>query len=802
MGVEVRRFSESRLTITALALCLGCSGATVAGADNAATAFVAATTAVPAQVPVPLAAPSLGQQIKIDLPLPCPLITRLQALAGSSFLLQWQVTEAPSQGFHIYRDKQLVATLSGDAREFRDSGLTPDTVYSYAVAAVSGTAEVLSEPLSDVTRVPNETKKETRAAFDVVVVGATPGGIAAAITAARLGDKVALVSPSAWLGGMMTGGLSRTDFGSMKSSGGLFKEFVDRVRDYYATTYGADSPQLKASRNGYYFEPRVAKWVLQGMVAAQPNITVMLSHYSEDVVKTGNRVTALYVLDRPRMIRKTILGKVFIDATYEGDLAAQAGAAYRMGREAKADYGEEHAGQLYWNPVLQKVQFGNGQGDRKVQAYNYRLTLTRDPKNFYPFPAPASYDRSRYLSLLPDIKSGRVKNLEQVMSILPIPNDKFDANNHPLGNPSTDLIGGSGVYPESDLWEREPTAEAHRQHILGLLYFVQHDSEVPEAFRRDALTWGFAADEFVDNDRFPTQLYVREGRRIVGRTIFTENDARSITPERRPNFHPDSVAVADYPIDSHATSPESSGLLEGFFYLPGSQTQPSQVPFGTMTPLGIEGVIVSICVSSSHIGYGTLRMEPVFMSLGTAAGVAAHLCVQRNVTPAQLDIDALQVQLLRQRQVICVFHDVPVDHLHWAALQYLGAKGFFPEFEARPDAGLTRGEALDWLWRWMQTQRPDLSPYLDSEPVYTDLKADGTGFVAAHSLRHWKAIAAMDKIAPNDPLSATQAKDWMQGALRVLGRKPAPTNPAAIAGAAMTRSEFCQLIYDAQSVPQ
>jgi hypothetical protein len=627
-----------------------------------------------------------------------------------------------------------------------------------------------------------------------VVVGATPGGIAAAIAAAKLGRKVALLSPSPWLGGMMTGGLSRTDFGSMKSSGGLFHEFVERVRLYYTRTYGENSAQLKASRTGYYFEPRVAKWIFHKMLAEQPNITVLLDHHTRDVEKDGARITAIYVLDRPRFVRKVITGKVFIDATYEGDLAAQAGAKYRMGRESREEFGEEHAGEMFWEPTKRQIVMGSGRGDRKVQAYNYRLCLSRDPANRRPFPQPraSTYNRERYATLLPDIASGRLKNMEQVLSILPLPDSKWDANNHPLGNPSSDLIGGADLYPESDLWEREKIAEAHRQHIYGLMHFVQDDPAVPAAFQAEARTWGLAADEFVDNDSFPTQLYVREGRRIIGPSTFTANDARSGDPKVRPNFHPDSVGVADYPIDSHGTSWEKNGLLEGFFYLAGTQTQPSQVPFGTMTPLGVEGVIVSVCVSCTHIGYGTLRMEPVFMSLGTAAGIAASLAIDENVTPAHLPLDDLQRLLLSQRQVICVFNDVPLEHPGWEAMEYFGTKGFFPEYEARPDAPATQGEAARWLWQWMQMQRPALKA------------ASTADSDAAATLRALKIIGR-EPLQNDAPLPLPLANDWMENALRLLNLRPEAPRvlPLPLEGApSITRSELCQKMYQARIEPQ
>lgn len=723
-----------------------------------------------------------------------PIVTRLSALSASAFLLQWEAPDEGVTSVRIYRDGQLVATLPGASREFRDDGLKAATVYSYSVATLRGDEEIRSRLVSDTTRLPNEGKRITREKFDIVVAGATPGGIAAALTAARFGDKVALLSPSLWIGGMMTGGLTRTDFGSMKSSGGIFKEFVDRTLRFYTATYGAGSLQVKACREGYYFEPRVAKWIFHQMLAEQPNLTLFLDHHSRDVVKQGSRVTEIYVLDKPRMIRKIFAAQVFIDATYEGDLAAQTGAAYRIGRESKDEFGEAHAGELFWEPTAREVKFGSGKGDRKVQAYNYRLCLTTQPDNVQPVALPASYDRNRYVTLIPDIKTGRVKSMEQALSILPLPNDKFDANNHPLGNPSSDLIGGADNYPESDVWAREPIIEAHRLYVLGLLYFLQNDSEVPEKFREAARRWGLAADEFVDNEHFPTQLYVREGRRIVGPYIFTENDARSAMPERRPTAQADSIAVADYPVDSHATTNEKNGLLEGFFYLPGSQTQPSQVPYRTLTPEGIEGVIVSVCVSCTHIGYGTLRMEPVFMSLGTAAGLAAHLSVANRVAPSQLNVEVLQRGLLAQGHVICVFNDVPPEHPQWAALEYFGTKGFFPKYEAKPDDFITRAQAAQWLWQWMQAQKSDLRSVVNERCA--DVPAYHAAYLAVCSLHHLKIIGDADTFRPDDVVTAEESRIWLKQATMALGWKSATFGGDS---QRLTRGQFCQRLYEAET---
>jgi hypothetical protein len=813
-------FSRSLLLVT-VALALHCGkfsrravaqnespAATAATAAAAAAAAATSTTETAPVVPSPEALAALAE----------PAISRLAAVSPTAFKLQWRlVTDgAPPppgslpDGFRIYRDGAPLATVGASVRCYLDSGLKPATVYRYTVAALFGSREIASRPQGDITRLAGSTNRETVAYFDVVVAGATPGGIAAALTAARLGDSVALVSPSPWLGGMRTGGLSRTDFGSLGSAGGLFLEFTQRVLSYYTATYGADSSQVKACRNGYYFEPHVAKWVFTAMLAEQPGITVMLDHSTRDVMKNGNRVTAVYVLDRPRMMRKTLVAPVFIDATYDGDLAAQAGAAYRIGREGRADFNEEHAGEIFWDPVKSSITMGSGEGDRKVQAYNYRLTLTTKADNAHITGAPPGYDRSRYLTLLPDIASGRLKNLQQVLSILPLPGDKFDANNHPRGNPSSDLIGGSDSYPEADHDERSAIATAHRRYLLGLLYFVQHDAAVPAAFAADARRFALADDEYLDNGRFPTQLYIREGRRIIGRYTFTENDARSFSPLRRPKIQPDSVAVADYPIDSHATSPEKDGLLEGFFYLPGSKTQASQIPYGVMTPLGIEGVLVSVCVSCTHIGYGTLRMEPVFMALGSAAGAAAHLARIEGRVPSQVDIHQLQRLLLDRHQVISVFDDVPQDHPCWQALQYFGAAGFFSGYQTLPDQTITRAEAAIWLWQWMQQRDPRLQPNLGDAESFADVTADDPAYLAVHSLAHAKVLAALPNFAPAAALSESDAAAWIANVLSPVAKRtalstyggpgpnlgaPGAPGPPDTLEAPLTRGQFCDGLY-------
>ncbi|HEY3297257.1 MAG TPA: FAD-dependent oxidoreductase, partial [Armatimonadota bacterium] len=453
---------------------------------------------------------------------------------------------------------------------------------------------------------------------DVLVVGATPCGISAAIAAARCGSKVILAEPQDFLGGMLTNGLGRTDIGPRHTVGGIFREFIGNVQDFYTEKYGADSQQVKDCGNGYWFEPSTAETILKRMVKAERNIDLRYRYQLDSVLKYGNRIHGVTFIDRDGR-RIQIRAGVCIDATYEGDIAALSGAAYRVGRESRDEIGEPYAGVIYLDHLTRMVLPGStGKGDKRVQAYNFRLTLTKKPDNRVIPSKPDSYDASDYADLLQSIKSGRVQTFADVIETRTLPNEKFDANNMPKSLQSTDLPVENYDYAENSLEDRAKFYDRLRDYTLGLIYFLQNDPEIPEKLRADASQWGLAKDEYPKNNHFPRQVYVREGRRIQGLYAFTMHDAELAPGLLRSPVHWDSVASGGYSIDSHATRKHESGHdaeLEGFFWLSGI-TQPYQIPYRVMLPQTVDALLVPGAASATHLGFGTLRMEPVWMALG------------------------------------------------------------------------------------------------------------------------------------------------------------------------------------------
>ncbi|MFA0784023.1 FAD-dependent oxidoreductase [Fervidibacter sacchari] len=689
-------------------------------------------------------------------------------------LLRWQSSETPKvRTYRIYRRHKLIAEVPADRTEWVDKDVRSGEAYSYFVTAVVETSatggkgqgagkenELQGEPNAESlpswsdaamplpTRSPIVQKRPQVARYDVVVVGTTPAGIAAAISAARLGHKVALVERTTHIGGMMTGGLSATDRRYRQASGGLFAEFLRRVEGFYRQAYGENSPQHRACRDGYLFEPKVALQVFWHMLAETQNLDLYLRHELVGVLKNDNQIVAVLLHDKTRGTRWKMEGSVFIDATYEGDLAAMAGVPYRVGREGRHEFGEEYAGEVFWDSRTREITFGSPEGDKKVQAYNYRLTLTKRADNRSLIAAPPDYDPNRYAEIVERVREGVLWHPMEVVSLVKLPQQKFDANNTPGPFPSTDFIGANYDYPEADWHRREQIAREHRNYILGLLYFLQTDLRLPNEFRVAAQHWGLAADEFLDNENFPPQLYVREARRIIGEYIFTENDARSVFAGRRAPVHEDSIAVAEYPIDSHATTPRDPNkpyLHEGFFYLP-QITVPSHVPYRVMVPTGrgtgdegrgkaVDNLLVCGAVSATHIGFGTLRLEPVWMALGQAAGTAAHLALTflprptthtpRPVSVRTVPFDQLQRLLLKHGQVIAFFHDLPpAGTEEFEAVQFFAVRGFFDTYEVKANEPLDEGAAKKILHRFAELIRLPL-PYAfgtaHKQPTQSDI---------------------------------------------------------------------------------
>jgi len=510
-------------------------------------------------------------------------------------------------------------------------------------------------------------------AFDVVVYGGTPGGIAAAVAAAREGRTVALVEYHDHVGGMATSGLGKSDVENRAMIGGMFVKFTERVRRHYVEKYGADSENVRLCRDGYYYEPRVAEAVFEAMLGEYPSITVLKGRRLVAANRDGDAVTSINVADRRSRETRRLQGRVFIDATYEGDLYAAAGAEFRLGRESRDAFGEPHAGVVYFDYQTHEFLAGTtGAADDRLPAYTYRLCLTTNPADAYRLTEPPpDYDRTRYLGYFDDLDAGRLAGpktfkpgrgynpahfdtLVRALSVTEIPNRKTDVNINPrpLGFPFCEENRG---YIEGDDATRTRIAARHRNLTLGLLWFLQNDSEVPEAHRRLAREMHLPKDEFTDNGHFPVQLYVREGRRLVGEATLTEHDITGGGPERTVKVQADRIAVGEFPIDSFPARKRQPGdtiVLEGYLGMLDYITRPYHIPYRIMVPKQVDGLLVPVAASTTHVAFSSIRMEPTWMCLGEAAGTAAHLAIEHRVPPRSVPVAELQAVLRKHGAVL------------------------------------------------------------------------------------------------------------------------------------------------------
>ena len=543
---------------------------------------------------------------------------------------------------------------------------------------------------------------------------------------------------------MTTAGLGKTDVETPEAIGGLFKEFIDRVYADYVERYGVDSENVKLCKEGYYYEPSVAERILDAMVAAEKNITVLRRHRLEEVFRTGNAVSRVRLTNRADDATVELSGRMFIDATYEGDLAALAGAKYRLGRESRGEFDELHAGVVYQEWETRAFLAGTtGEGDKRLQAYTYRLCLTTDPANSFLIGSPPpNYDRTRYLGYIDDWKAGRLGAPQKIipnagyyaptfgtvvraLSLADIPNRKLDCNMNPraLGFPFTEE---NYDYPEANWERREEISLKIRNLTLGLLYFLQNDEEVPAEHRELARKFNLPKDEFTDNDHFPFQLYVREARRIIGLYTLSERDL-IVGPElRRPPIHADAICAGEYPIDSFPVRKREPGhdkALEGYLLMQKELTRPYQIPYRILVPETVDGLLVPVAASTTHIAFSSIRLEPTWMALGQAAGTAAHLAIESDIQPRDVDVPKLQRLLLDGGQVLTYYRDLDRKNPNFKALQFYGTKGLFPDYDARAEEPASAEDMVAWskqLGRKIEvpsgTKRGDVCRLLFNEP--------------------------------------------------------------------------------------
>jgi FAD-dependent oxidoreductase family protein len=494
--------------------------------------------------------------------------------------------------------------------------------------------------------------------FDLVVYGGTAGGVMTAAAAAREGLNVALIEPGHHLGGMVSGGLGWTDYGRKEVIGGYSLEFFHRV----GAKYGRDIE--------WHFEPHVAEAVFSDLVK-ETGVHVFLQHRlreKQGVTKSGTTVASL-TMENGAVFR----GRIVADASYEGDVMAQSGVTYTWGREGISEYNESLAGVRDRTPlhqfraavspldssgkllpeIMPRSKDPVGAADKRVQAYNFRLCMTKNPENRIAWPKPANYSPARYELLaryLPAFEKElkRPLAINDVMKADILQNGKTDTNNN--GAFSTDYIGGSYEYPEGTYATRARIRQAHVDYIQGFLYFLASDPRIPSGLSAEMKEWGLCKDEFVDNDHWPYQLYVREARRMVGEYVMSQKDIQTELTK------PDSIGMGSYNSDSHnvqrrPTEDGSAVENEGDMQV---AVNPYEIPYRMLLPKRDQAtnLLVPVCFSATHVAYSTLRMEPQYMILGQAAGIAAKMAIDARQPLQAVDTKRLSARLLSQRAVL------------------------------------------------------------------------------------------------------------------------------------------------------
>lgn len=528
---------------------------------------------------------------------------------------------------------------------------------------------------------------------DLCIYGSTPSGIAAAVQAVRMGKSVVIVTPDRHLGGMSSSGLGFADTGRTSVIGGIAREFHHRIWQHYENPqawswqaraqYGnrgqGSLAKDDAAKTMWVFEPGVAEKIFEAFIK-ENRIPVYRDEWldrTHGVRKNAARITELTMLSG-----KKFAARVFIDATYEADLMAAAGVDYHVGREAQSVYDEKwngvqtgvlhhrhHFGVLK-QPVSPYVIPGDpasgviwgvsaeppgkfGGGDKKVQAYCYRLCLTDVPENRVTIARPEDYDPNRYELLVRIFATGWRETFEKFD---PLPNRKTDVNNH--GPMSFDFIGGNYDYPEASYERRREIIRAHRNYQQGWLYFIANDPRVPAEVQRRMQQWGLPKDEFADNGHWPYQLYIREARRMAGAYVMTEQD---ILQQRAT---PDCVGMGSYTIDSHNVQRyiTQTGQVQNEGDIGVATKGPYPIAYGALVPKRerADNLFVTACPSSSHIAFGSIRMEPVLMILGQSAATAAALAIDGQISVQDVSYAKLRARLLQDGQILQAPAAIPI----------------------------------------------------------------------------------------------------------------------------------------------
>ncbi len=539
--------------------------------------------------------------------------------------------------------------------------------------------------------------------YDIVVYGATSSGITAAIQSSRLDKKVLLIEPGHRIGGLTTGGLGQTDIGNKQAIGGISREFYQNIKSHYQKQVNWIWQKRESYRDGgqttsdsmedamWTFEPSAALKVFKDMISKEKNITLV---YSERLNrKSGVKKTEGKILSIQMESGQIYQSKIFIDATYEGDLMAASGVSYIVGRESNSQYGESLNGVQANNvslalkktismnaahhnfiegvdPYIRKgdpksglLPFINprkpgvdGVGDDKIQAYCYRMTLTNHPGNRIPFSKPSGYQEIEYELLFRNYEAAK-GSYEKMYSygdpLVPwinskMPNRKTDTNNQK--GFSTDFIGQNYLYPEASYEERDKIAERHKKYQQGLMWTLAYHPRIPAQVRAVVSQWGTCKDEYEHEDGWPSQLYIREARRMISEYVMTQRNCEKL------ELAEDAIGMAAYGMDSHHVQRyvDLNGYVKNEGNVEAHLASPFPISYRSIVPKKSElrNLLVPICLSASHIAFGSIRMEPVFMVLGQSAAIAAAMAIDNDWDLQDIPYDQLKLNLLKHKQIL------------------------------------------------------------------------------------------------------------------------------------------------------
>ncbi|MBO9592684.1 MAG: FAD-dependent oxidoreductase [Niabella sp.] len=545
---------------------------------------------------------------------------------------------------------------------------------------------------------------------NICVYGGTSAGVIAAYSAAKLGKTVILIEPGNRLGGLTSGGLGYTDIGNKYAISGLALDFYRKTGAHYGRF------------EQWIFEPSVAERLFKNYIKAAA-VPVAYNFQLKDVKKKNNKISGIVIEPSNGTTGKPVYveADVFIDCSYEGDLMAKAGVSYRVGREANSEYNETYNGVqlmnkhqfpdgidpykipgdassgLLWG-ISDAALAATGSADRKVQAYNYRICLTSDPANRISITRPPGYDSTKFELLLRYIQKGSVNNIKSVLKLDLMPNHKTDINNN--GPFSTDMIGWSDDFPEAGYSKRKQLLKELELYNKSLLYFLGHDKRVPVTIREQILEWGYPKDEYTENQHWTPQAYIRESRRMTGAYVMTQHNCQGRETVS------DGVSVAAYTMDSHNCQRiviEKNGVKmvknEGDVEIGGFPPYP--ISYRSITPREKEcsNLLVPVCLSASHIAYGSIRMEPVFMVLAQSAAVAAALAIQTNKPVQQIDVTVLQEQLKKDPLLDGTPPDIIVDDTDTRLVQFSGDWKQHSQRSYGPSMMLTTSQAATATFR-------------------------------------------------------------------------------------------------------